>query len=316
MTTTPAITAHNLHISLPITMMTTSAIGFIFTILCLVRYFRKKETRTHFSYMFHTSLFYCILQGLVVVPIMLTGYYFHVFDSNRAYCHLLFILVTTALIGLPTSIAWASVERNIFIFQINRKLTLRREILPSVLIFFGSLISSVMLNLIPQCHYTPCTPCILQKLYLVLIGSTLNFLVPVVTMILSTLIFLWRLYIKQRHRAIGREGMLKSVKQHKWQRPMRRVAIQMVIYVIWSLCYCLPNLVYNLLSIVNAKKYLSATAGSVITIVAIAGVQTYPLLTFIQYIPRASGRKCARATECEPRSMPENGTKSAKTDNI
>jgi hypothetical protein len=304
-------TANRPHIVLPVVTTLTSVIGLIFTLLCFIRYVKVREMRNHFSYMFHVSLIYCLLSGLVVVPKQFIGYYFTLFEDNRLYCHLYYITITTVVIAMPSSVAWAIIERNIFIFQINRELSLQRQVLPNIIIFSYSLTSSLLLILVPQCRPVGCSPCFYFKAHLVLIWSSLRLFLPVAIMIFSTLMLLYRLHLRQQ--GTKSKGSDTNTKSNNWGRPMKRIAVQSIIYFVWCVCYGSISIFYNLLTSIDSKKYKSTFAKNLSTIVGIVGVQTYPILTFLLHRPKkreqSTGMPSGKSgTKYTLKTISQNGT--------
>src|ERR1700722_5233204 len=77
---------YQLDTSLLLLILIASFVGLFFNVLCIVRYYRHPALRTHFTYVFHFILFYCLLASLFINPSLLIGYYGEIFAKYRVYC--------------------------------------------------------------------------------------------------------------------------------------------------------------------------------------------------------------------------------------
>jgi hypothetical protein len=217
-------------------------------------------------------LIYCLLSAFVSTPIFLIGYYLNIFLYSISLCQTSTVHYLTINIGMITSIAYASVERHFFIFRKNGLLTWQRQLLPVVCILVYSYIVAILFTLIPSCSYTPCVACHTTELYYMMPWVTISFFLPQIIMIISTIYLLIRLH---KRRVIFNRRPEWSV--------LKKIAIQMSIYVLWSCLYYCPISFYNLSLIINSSLY-SPELVSLMNIINTVTVQSYPILTFISML--------------------------------
>ncbi|UJR21375.1 hypothetical protein I4U23_024467 [Adineta vaga] len=247
-------------------------IGTIFTILCIIRYLREPDLRTHYTYIFYFILIYCLLSSCINVPIHLIGYYLNFFENSISLCQTSTVHYLTINIGMVTSLAYASVERHIFIFRKNGLLTWTRQLLPVSCILMYSYIVAMLFTLIPTCVYTPCFACHTTDLKYMVPWLTISFFLPQFIMIISTILLLFRLYQQRSN----------FNKRPEWS-VLQRIVGQMSIYVIWSCLYYCPVSFYNLSIIIDPSNY-SPELKSIMNIVNTVIVQSYSILTFISML--------------------------------
>ena len=127
---------YRLDVSLLVLISLGSSVGLIFNTLCLIRYCRYPSLRTHFSYVFHIVLFYCLLASLFVNPSLLIGYYGYAFAKYPLYCKCFGTIGSFMYVGIAYTLLYASIERHYLMFRPNGQLTLLRQLVPMSLIFF------------------------------------------------------------------------------------------------------------------------------------------------------------------------------------
>lgn len=118
-----------------------SLIGCIFNILSLIRYCRRPALRTHFTYVFHFVLIYCLLASLFINPSLIIGYYGYAFANYQIYCKCFGVIGSFMYVGIAYSLLYASIERHYLTFRQNGQLTFIRQIVPMSLIFLISLVT-------------------------------------------------------------------------------------------------------------------------------------------------------------------------------
>jgi hypothetical protein len=128
------LSIYELNISFFLFIIISSLIGLIFNILNIVRYYRRPLFRTHFTYIFHFILIYCLLASLFVNPSLLIGYYEDIFTHNYIYCKCYGVVGSFMYVGIAYSLLYASIERHYLTFHRNGQLTYIRQILPMSLI--------------------------------------------------------------------------------------------------------------------------------------------------------------------------------------
>lgn len=214
-------------------------------------------------------LIYCLTSSFINVPIFLLGYYLDWFDNSPRLCLYYSINALSIYIGMLTSLAYASVERNYFIFRKNPPLTWRRQVIPIGCLMTYSYILAIILVFAPQCGYVPCSPCHTRQWQAMLLFLLFSFVLPEVVMFTSTVVLIVRLY-RQRLRCLRRQ------ERHLFYR----IATQMSMYVIWSCLYYCPPTFYNLTLVLNSNHSSPSTQSAMI-IVSTVSVQSYPILTYL-----------------------------------
>lgn len=136
---------YQLNSSLFIFVVVSSSIGLILNILCLIRYYRRPLLRTHFTYIFHFILIYCLLASLFVNPSLLIGYYGNAFTYYEIYCKCYGVMGSFMYVGIAYSLLYASIERHYLLFRQNRQLTLRRQLLPMSLTLLIAFVTYVII---------------------------------------------------------------------------------------------------------------------------------------------------------------------------
>jgi hypothetical protein len=124
-------------------VLISSSIGLIFNILCIRRYFRRSSLRSHFTYIFHFILIYCLLASIFINPSFLIGYFGYAFTYYRLYCKFYGIIGSSMYVGIAYSLLYASIERHYLSFRKNESLTYMRQILPMSFIYFIALLTYV-----------------------------------------------------------------------------------------------------------------------------------------------------------------------------
>jgi hypothetical protein len=136
---------YQLNAAFLIFIIISSLIGLIFNILSISRYFRRSLLRTHFTYVFHFILFYCLLACLFINPSLLIGYYGYAFTNSEIYCKCFGILGSFMYVGIVYSLLYASIERHYLTFRQNTQLTITRQLVPMSLISIIAFITYVNL---------------------------------------------------------------------------------------------------------------------------------------------------------------------------
>lgn len=122
-----------------------SLIGLIFNILCIIRYCRRPLLRTHFTYIFHFILIYCLIASLFINPSLLIGYYGYEFTNYHIYCKCYGIIGSFMYVGIAYSLLYTSIERHYLTSRQNGQLTIIRQILPMSSILIIAFITYVNL---------------------------------------------------------------------------------------------------------------------------------------------------------------------------
>ncbi|CAF1102363.1 unnamed protein product [Rotaria sordida] len=257
-------------------------IGTIFSILCIIKYFKTPHLRTHYTYLFYFMLIYCLLSSMIRSPTFLIGHYLKIFQYPTSLCKISTIHYLSVNIGMLTSLAYASIERHFLIFHKNGLLTWRRQLLPVTCILVYSYIIAILFTLIPTCSYIQCIPCYTTSFLYMIPWLIISFFIPQLVMIISTIYLLFRLY--QRRTMFNRRP--------EWSA-LQKIVIQMSIYVIWScLCFC-PISFYNLSIIVDLSLF-SPDLQTVMIIIHTTILQSYPILTFISMLLFTLRKKAQR----------------------
>lgn len=224
-------------------------------------------------------LIYCLLCSFISVPILLIGYYENIFIDSITLCYISTIHYLTVNIGMITSLAYANIERHFIIFRKNGIFTWSRQLIPVISILIYSYIMAILFTFIPSCPYVPCIACHTTELRYMITWLIISFLLPQTIMFISTIYLLVRLY-KQR---------INLNKKPEWS-VLKRITIQLCIYVCWSCFYYCPISFYNLTVIINPSHYslqLKVTVHVINTLV----IQSYSILTFISILLSSKRRQ-------------------------
>ncbi|CAF0821096.1 unnamed protein product [Rotaria sp. Silwood1] len=247
-------------------------IGTIFSILCIIKYFKNSDLRTHYTYVFYFMLIYCLLSSVIRSPTFLIGHYLNLFQYSLSLCAISTIHYLTVNIGMVTSLAYASIERHFLIFHKNGLLTWQRQLLPVTCILVYSYLIAILFTLMPTCTLIRCIGCYTTRFLYMIPWLMISFFIPQLVMIISTIYLLFRLY--QQRTMFNRRP--------EWSA-LQKIVKQMSIYVIWScLCYC-PVSFYNLSIIINPSRF-SPDLKTAMDIINTTILQSYPILTFISML--------------------------------
>ncbi len=255
---------------LPITMGISSLIGTIFSILDLRRFFLDRGLRTHFNYIYHYMLVFCLSNSLIYVPCFYVGIYLSWFIISPIFCTIFQIHAYAIFAGLAYLLMWTSLERHRYLFQINRTLSFSRQIFPLVIVLIFVYLCSTLIILLPKCLKQEISKtCFIHKFSYVILFTFYTFVIPIITMICSTGVLLWRLY----------EHRTRLNKRRRWIR-LKRMFYQSIIYLIW---YCLaywPYTIYSLLISYDSNRFDSVILKSTSYLISIYAIQTLPILTY------------------------------------
>ena len=214
-------------------------------------------------------LIYCLISSFIDVPIFLMGYYLNLFFYSHRLCHYYGVNTLSIYIGMNTSLAYASLERNYFIFRKNGLLSFRRQCIPIGCLMIYSYSMGLIIVLASRCPSTLCSSCYSKESYTMFIWLFISFVLPELVMFSSTMLLLLRLY---RHRS----HLIRPQERNIYYR----IVMQMGLYVIWSCFYYCPPTFYNLALLFNGDL-ISPSTKSAMVMVSTLGVQSYPVLTFI-----------------------------------
>ena len=186
---------HPSSLYVPITMGISALIGTTFSILSLIRFFRQRSLRTHFNYIYHYMLFFCLSNSIIYIPGSYVGVYLSWFTLSPLFCKIFLIHGYAVFAGLAYLLMWTSLERHHFLFRLNMTITFSREILPLLIVIIFVYTCSILFVLIPNCaKYIVCEACFTQDFLYVILLTLYTFVIPVVIMIFSTMILLRRLF--------------------------------------------------------------------------------------------------------------------------
>jgi len=255
---------------LPITIGISSLIGTIFSILSLIRYFCERDFRSYFNYIYHNMLIFCLINSIIYVPSFYVGVYLSWFIIFPIFCTIFLIHGYAIFAGLAYLLMWSSLEQHIYYFRINRSISYCRQIFPLIIVVIFVYICSILIVLLPKCSKEKiCEACFMQNFLSVILFQLYTFFIPILIMICSTIILLWRLF-KQR---------TKLNKHRRWIR-LKRMFYQAIIYLGW---YCLsywPYNTYSLLISYDSNRFDSIILKNISYLFSIYGIQLLPLLTF------------------------------------
>jgi hypothetical protein len=211
-----------------------AAIGTTFTCLTLQRYIRCKHQRTHFTYVYHCSLVFSLLLSFLCTPLQTLTDYFRsnlslMSDQQRQlWCnfHLIAFFISSA--GIGYSIAYASLERTLFIFySMNPRLTWTRQFTPMLIIFT---VCSLVVTLVVV--LTRCSPNMCQSFYrsvsFHVLWFVFQFIVPFTVMLLAIASFL-------HHINVHTQRLRLSVNRTRSKKKFRRILLHLNIYSLYFL---------------------------------------------------------------------------------
>jgi hypothetical protein len=257
----------------PITIGISSLIGTTFSILGLIRFFRERNLRTHFNYIYHYMLFFCLCNSVIYVPGFYVGVYLSWFIKSPAFCTIFLIHSYTIFGGLAYLLMWTSLERHQFLFRLNVTISLSRQMFPLLIVIIFVYTCSILIVLVPKCSQDiVCEACFVQNLFYVILFTFYTFVIPVVVIIISTIILFWRLF-QQRTRLN---------KRRKWTR-LKRMFYQSIIYLGW---YCIaywPYTIYLLLAAYDSIRFDSVILKNILSLISICGIQILPILTYFLF---------------------------------
>ncbi|CAF1114806.1 unnamed protein product [Didymodactylos carnosus] len=273
-----ATTGYVLELYYLLIIVLSAFVGICFSLACLIRFLREPKLRTHFNYLFHYVIIFCIIGGLFSGPYFIAGYDLILFQKSIEFCHLHVVTGYFYFIAIPTTICFTSIERHVVMFRRNGVLTWKRQLIPFSLIILYCFLVVCSFALIPQCNYLPCVPCTNLNVHILLAWQTCSFILPLIITMLSTLAFLFRLYNYFNEQARIRNGIDKQQ-----SKTLKIVAIQAIIYLLWcSVVYCPPN-IYNFLVAYNSKRYTSSLMKTIGGVISNCGLQAYPIITFFLF---------------------------------
>jgi hypothetical protein len=265
----------------PITIGISSIIGTIFSILSLIRYFRERGFRSYFNYIYHNMLIFCLINSIIYVPSFYVGVYLSWFIIFPIFCTIFLIHSYAIFAGLAYLLMWSSLEQHIYYFRINRSISYCRQILPLIIVVVFVYLCSILIVLLPKCSKEKiCEACFMQNFLSVILFTLYTFFIPILIMICSTIILLWRLF-KQR---------TKLNKHRRWIR-LKRMFYQAIIYLGW---YCLaywPYTIYSLLISYDSNRFYSVILKSTSYLISIYGIQTLPILTYFIFKSNKKSRQ-------------------------
>ena len=215
------------------------------------------------------------------------GYYLTLFERSPQLCDYYSVNALAINIGMITCLAYASLERNYFIFRKTGVLTWRRQCIPILVVIIYSYILSILMVFIPQCEYIPCSPCHNHDLKYIISLLIVNFIIPELIMFSSTFVLIFRLYRKHA-----------TLNQTKERHTFHRIVLQMTFYVVWSCLWYCPPAFYNLALAFESNRFSPPTSSAMI-IVSTVSVQSYPLLTFLLMINYRRNTKSIKQTANE-----------------
>lgn len=217
-------------------------------------------------------LIYCVFSATISSPMFLIGHYLNLFQYSISLCKISTINYLTINIGMITSLAYASIERHFLIFHKNGLLSWSRQLLPIVSILIYSYIMAIFFTLIPTCVYFQCMACYTASLLYMIPWLLISFFLPHLAMIVSTFYLLVRLH-QQR---------IVSNRRLKWSA-LKKIIIQISIYIIWSCLYYCPVSFYHISAIINSA-YFSSHTNAVMDILSQLVLHIYPILTYISML--------------------------------
>ncbi|CAF2502193.1 unnamed protein product [Rotaria sp. Silwood2] len=260
---------------IPLTIGVSLLIGTTFSILSLIRFFRQNNLNTHFNYIYHHMLFFCLFNSVVYAPGFYVGIYLSWFIVSPAFCMIFLIHNYVIFAGLAYLLMWASLERHRFLFQINTTISFFRQMFPLIIVIIFVYTCSILIVLLSKCSkYKECEACFIEKASYIIIFTLYTFVIPMVIMIFSTIILLRRLY----------EYRTRLNKRRRWIR-LKRMFYQSLIYLGW---YCLsywPHTIYSILIVYDSNRFDSLILKSTLHLISTYGIQALPVLTYFTFKP-------------------------------
>ncbi|UJR34154.1 hypothetical protein I4U23_021561 [Adineta vaga] len=219
-----------------------AVVGMIFLILSLLRYFRYKYQRTHLTYVYHFSLGFSVLLSLISTPLHTLTEYFSSLSpltsgqQYRLLCNFDLITFFVASAGIGYSLAYASLERTLFIFYSqNIRLTWIRQFTPFLIIFSSCSIIITLFVLLSKCplETSRCLNCYFNSLTFEFIWFFLQFLLPFSLMILAIIFLLYRIEVHTNR-------IQSSITRQRSRNKFQRILIHLNIYNIYYMLTICP----------------------------------------------------------------------------
>jgi hypothetical protein len=255
---------------LSITIGISSLTGTIFSFLSLLRFFRERNFRNHFNYIYHNMLFFSLGNSLIYIPAFYVGVYLSWFIIYPVFCTIFLIHSYSIFAGFGYLLMWTSLERHRSLFRLNINISFSRQMFPLFIVLIFVYTCSTMFVLVPKCStYHLCEACFIQKFPFVLLFTFYTFVIPVGMMILSTIILLWRF---NQHR-------LRLNKRRQWIR-LKRMFYQSIIYLGWYCVAYWPYTIYSLLRSYNSNRFTSINLKNSLFLISIFTIQSLPVLTY------------------------------------
>lgn len=216
----------------------TSCVNIAVSSLCLCRYFRSKTQQTFLNYIYYCSLGFSYLLSLVSVPLhtvtdsFWSSSSFFSEQQRNLLCNFNLILLYLSSAGIGYSIAYASLERTIFIFFYpNLRLSIARQSIPilSIVSFCCFIITlSVLLTRESfECFF--CLSRIYQWIRLQYIWLCFQCLIPLSLMLLA---IIYLLYMIEVHSKRLRLALSRERSRRKFQRTLIHLTIYHCYYLI------------------------------------------------------------------------------------
>ena len=221
-------------------------VSVIFACLSLRRYVQSNYQRTHFTYVYHVSLGFSLLLSFFTVPLhTFAGYFWSdlIVTSNQRQqllCNITLITLFVASAGIGYSLAYASVERIFLIFYSHSiRLTWRRQSAPFLLIFSVSSIVITLVILLIKCpsDCPSCLFCCFESVANHFIWLVLQFLVPVLVMLVAISFFIYRIETHTRR-------IRTSISRRRSRKRFQRILLHLNLYNIYYLLTIGPLHIY------------------------------------------------------------------------
>ncbi|CAF3515684.1 unnamed protein product [Rotaria sp. Silwood1] len=259
----------------PLTIGISSLIGTTFSILSLIRFFRQRNFNTHFNYIYHHMLFFCLFNSVIYAPGLYVGIHLSWFIVSRVFCILFLIHNYVIFGGLAYLLMWASLERHRFLFQINTPISLSRQMIPLIIVIIFVYTCSILIVLLSKCSkYGKFEVCFIENVSDVIIFTLYTFVIPMVIMIFATTILLRRLY----------EYRTRINKRRRWIR-LKKMFYQSLIYLGWYCVSYWPHTIYSILIVYDSNRFDSVILRNTLHLVSICGIQALPILTYFTFKP-------------------------------
>ena len=259
-----------------------SLVAIVFCCLNLYRYVHSKEQRTQLTYVYHCSLGFSLLLSLVSSPLQtLTDYLWsNLSISNdrqrQLLCNFYLITFFIASAGIGYSMAYASLERTLFLFYSSApRLTWSRQFTPIVIIFFMCSVLSTLIVLLTrcspldqcQCFYHSVDALAFHGLWLVF-----QFLLPFLSMLISIGLLLY-------HIELHLQRLRTSLNRKRSRKKFHRILVHLTIYNCFYFVAVCPLNLYAMLrfSLPRKQRSLDVVLNNAIYIC----LHLYPLLIFL-----------------------------------